>query len=395
MEIWPLIRALLYALIFYGGYRYMHHHVYKKGGALPKLHPDAFVSAYGADVSTESGASGAGERSSPSAAKAGARGEKNTGSEAEGLKSGSNASYWSRILHYLRTLDDEPIEISLKKRTGGMPMPGIANQASADGVASEGETSPNPRPDCTVVCCGDSITHGNCSYDYVEEVRLGLLALQWPASGPAAIINAGINGDLAWNLLQRLDSVIACRPDYVTVLIGTNDINAIQTPALLKSFRKAKGLPDEITPDQDWYLATMREILNRLKSQTEARIAVFTIPLIGERTEDDINKMVNRYNEGLIRLCSELKITVLELNEAQSAYLMDVKDHKTRKGYDVRRIEREVKLAPWIRFVLLWDWERISRAFGYHTLIDGVHMNRTGGQMAAELLLKWLRRENS
>ena len=51
-----------------------------------------------------------------------------------------------------------------------------------------------------VVCCGDSITHGRIGYDWVSELAAG--------DKSKLFINAGINGDLAWNLFQRLDEII-------------------------------------------------------------------------------------------------------------------------------------------------------------------------------------------
>ena len=50
-----------------------------------------------------------------------------------------------------------------------------------------------------VVCAGDSITHGVVSANYVE-----MLERRFAADG-YEFVNAGINGQLAYNLLQRLD----------------------------------------------------------------------------------------------------------------------------------------------------------------------------------------------
>ncbi|HEY0256766.1 MAG TPA: GDSL-type esterase/lipase family protein, partial [Candidatus Methylacidiphilales bacterium] len=72
----------------------------------------------------------------------------------------------------------------------------------------------------TVVCFGASLTAGTVSFDYVELLRAR------PSLAGFRFINHGVNGDLAWNGLQRLDKVVAERPDIVTILIGTNDVNA-------------------------------------------------------------------------------------------------------------------------------------------------------------------------
>ena len=49
-----------------------------------------------------------------------------------------------------------------------------------------------------VLCCGDSITHGHIGYDWVGALR--------EKDSSKIYVNAGINGDLAWNLNQRLEN---------------------------------------------------------------------------------------------------------------------------------------------------------------------------------------------
>ena len=68
-----------------------------------------------------------------------------------------------------------------------------------------------------LVCIGDSITHGRVSDNYVE-----ILSERLSDRG-IDIVNAGINGEFAYNVLMRIDEVIMCDPDYITILIGTND----------------------------------------------------------------------------------------------------------------------------------------------------------------------------
>lgn len=67
-----------------------------------------------------------------------------------------------------------------------------------------------------VVCLGDSLTHGRVSHNYVDE-----LDERFPDD--YMFVNAGINSELAFNVLQRIETVIALKPEYITVLIGTND----------------------------------------------------------------------------------------------------------------------------------------------------------------------------
>ena len=57
-----------------------------------------------------------------------------------------------------------------------------------------------------VLCCGDSITHGHIGYDWVGALREN--------DSSKIYVNAGVNGDLAWNLNQRLEDALKCNRDY-------------------------------------------------------------------------------------------------------------------------------------------------------------------------------------
>jgi hypothetical protein len=61
-----------------------------------------------------------------------------------------------------------------------------------------------------VACLGDSITRAQVSVDYLD-----LLAQRYAASQPA-LFRFDVNGDFAYNLLQRLNPVIASSPEVIT-----------------------------------------------------------------------------------------------------------------------------------------------------------------------------------
>src|SRR5512146_3284028 len=92
-----------------------------------------------------------------------------------------------------------------------MPLELTASQPKA------GQAIPPPR---TVVCLGDSITRGQISASFIDQLEQRL------AGQGLRFINSGVNGDLAYNVLRRLDDVIEIKPDVVILMIGTNDIVA-------------------------------------------------------------------------------------------------------------------------------------------------------------------------
>ena len=112
-----------------------------------------------------------------------------------------------------------------------------------------------------VVCIGDSITQGNMSVNYVKKLtdRLG--------KDDYHIINAGLNAELSYNVLKRLESIIACKPDFVTILLGTNDVSRqLDLPSKKRSVRRLK-LPQE--PDEVWFTSNLVQIITELQEKTE------------------------------------------------------------------------------------------------------------------------------
>jgi lysophospholipase L1-like esterase len=85
-----------------------------------------------------------------------------------------------------------------------------SNEVSGDGMQI--------KPVSKIVCLGDSITWG---YPYGPDYSwVGLAARELAAS----LVNRGINGETAENLLYRFeDDVIAQYPSHVVITIGSND----------------------------------------------------------------------------------------------------------------------------------------------------------------------------
>ncbi|MEI7744806.1 MAG: GDSL-type esterase/lipase family protein, partial [Chloroflexota bacterium] len=181
----------------------------------------------------------------------------------------------------------------------GMGMSGVR---SVNMVAKHGRL-PGTRQ--LVVCAGDSITRGQVSSDWV-----GTLAGRLAPAG-CELVNAGVNGNLAWNVAARLDAVIACSPDVVTLLVGTNDVIATLSPSSEASYRREQRLPER--PTLDWYRSNVALILGRLAMETSARVAVIEIPPLGEDPGSLVNARVGRYNDVLHEVADAAGVPVLPL----------------------------------------------------------------------------------
>jgi hypothetical protein len=101
------------------------------------------------------------------------------------------------------------------------------------------------------------------------------------------VLRFGVHGNLAWNVLQRLDAVLARKPDVVTVLICTNDVNATQSQTWQSRYRKEQHLPQAAS--LPWYRESVAAILERVRAESDARIIVLDIPILGEDLGSRLN----------------------------------------------------------------------------------------------------------
>ena len=158
-----------------------------------------------------------------------------------------------------------------------------------------------------VVLMGDSITHGKIGVNYVDMLENQL------ADEKLEFINAGINSELAWNNLQRIEEVIQCKPNIVTILIGSNDANASMSEDGMKSYVKRMKLPRD--PDIEWYRESLMSLVKRLKNETTAKIALLSIPTIGEDSNHPAFERSTKYSGMILDVAQELDIVYLPLHE--------------------------------------------------------------------------------
>ena len=228
-----------------------------------------------------------------------------------------------------------------------------------------------------VVCAGDSFTHGVMSADYLATLRGRL------GSDGYEFVNAGINGNLAWNVLQRLDDVVACRPDAVTLLVGTNDVLATLGPAWEPMYRRQQHIP--VTPTLAWYEENLRAIIDRLQAETGARLAILDLPPLGEDLESEINDRVRAYNAALRAVAAASGVSVLPLHDRLVDLLPD--DH-TPPPFEGRRNLMGSALVR--RLVRRQSWDQVSDAHGLALLTDHLHLNDRGAAVLADLIAGWL-----
>jgi lysophospholipase L1-like esterase len=224
---------------------------------------------------------------------------------------------------------------------------------------------------------GDSITHGVCSHNYVEPLTKQL------HSHRPNVVNAGINGDLAYNLNQRIDDIIQCRPDVLTILIGTNDVGASINDKANAFYVKLKKLP--VAPNLEWYKIQLSNIIDRLLNETSAEIAIFSLPVLGEDLSSLANRNATLYSEAVKEIASEKNITYLPLNEKQRSYLENNPSIDAEVFTQTNSPRTLFALVE--HNVLFRSYDDIGRRRGLQLTSECVHMNSRGAAMIIELAL--------
>ena len=231
-----------------------------------------------------------------------------------------------------------------------------------------------------MVCLGDSNVRGQVSVSFVDILRQRL------SDNRFHFINAGVNGDLAYNVLKRLDAVVTQRPDIVVILVGTNDVNATLTPRMSQGYRLWKRLPEK--PRPEWYRANVLSIIRILRESTSARIAVTSHPVLGEDLASMANERIRMYSSILLQLAVQEGITYLPLHERQEAYLR-------RIGHDSGHAHDADSMLMWTslfrHYVLRRDFESIARQNGFALTTEGLHLNEAGAVIMADLVEAFLR----
>lgn len=230
-----------------------------------------------------------------------------------------------------------------------------------------------------VVCIGDSITHAKTGCNYVDILgkRLG---------SDYVMVNAGVNSELSYNVLQRLDGIIKCEPDFVTILIGTNDSkDSFSEEAAAKKMKQMK-LPRR--PGAEWFQSNLVEMISRLKAKTNARIAILSLPPITE----DINHPRYIHSLQFVRIikaaAQEQRIAYLPLRERTEKVISKIHSKPSLKFED-RELEAQLGFVR--NYLFKTGWDDISRENGFVFLTDYVHLNCESAKMISDMIEEFIK----
>ncbi|MET0391326.1 MAG: SGNH/GDSL hydrolase family protein [Polyangiales bacterium] len=237
------------------------------------------------------------------------------------------------------------------------------------------ETFEHVESSTVVACLGASMLQGRMSFDVVGTLQARLGASY-------QLVNAGVNGDHAWNAWTRIESVIDCNPDYVIILIGSNDVMASANTTFEQRARRWKQLP--VRPSLDGYRESLRAIVAELRQRTRAQIALSSLPPIGERLDSPMNRRLEGYNAVIREVAHDAGVEYLPINETLVAAISDEQRAPSEAGKSYDGAAWPMFVAVVEHYVLGRSLEVISRAHGYRLFTDGVHLNSRAGQLLVE-----------
>jgi lysophospholipase L1-like esterase len=236
--------------------------------------------------------------------------------------------------------------------------------------------------DMLVSMLGDSLTEGWVSANFVRmlEQRLGGRHYRFQ--------NAGVGGDFMYNLRTRLEPVIDSRPDSIVVLAGTNDAQyQLLDHTVRLTIERQKQLPQ--SPSLGWFRDNLLDLIQTLQQHTRARIAVCSVPPLGEDLEATPNQPVRAYNRAILAAAEETGVSYLPVFEEMDQYLSR-RQSGLGKPYAGPGLILD---CMWDHFVLRRDWDAIGVANGFLLHTDGIHLNQRGAGIIAVLLENWLIKE--
>jgi lysophospholipase L1-like esterase len=244
---------------------------------------------------------------------------------------------------------------------------------------------PGPGPGSAIrrplaVCLGDSITRATISADYV-----GLLSSRL---GDWDFVNAGVNSELAYNLTRRLDSVIALDPDAVTILVGSNDVNATFGFRSALGYFATQRLPER--PNPLFFRENLVGMVRRLRRETRAAVALFSMPPIGEESGHYAYLRTEEYANIVRGVAREEGVAYLPLRERMCDYL-EALPRGRREPPPFRRFRAVQARAIRSLLILGKSLDEISAANGFHLLVDGIHLNTHGASIVADLAEGFIR----
>lgn len=227
---------------------------------------------------------------------------------------------------------------------------------------------PSTRP--PVVRLGASIIRGRASVDFVQMLRE-----RFP---DRTFVNAGVNGNTVWEVLQRVDDVLACEPSEVVILVGTNDVLATLAPDGGERVRDGKH--QQVVPSVHDYRTNLDAVVARLQA-AGCRVALASLPPLGQDLEAPANVRIREFNDVIAEVAVVRGATYLPVYE-QMAHELITADAAHGPQWTGSWRPGVESLSR--HFLLGQSYDEIAHRRGRLLSPDDVHLDTHGARIVAD-----------
>ncbi|GAB3585545.1 hypothetical protein GCM10027445_63180 [Amycolatopsis endophytica] len=233
----------------------------------------------------------------------------------------------------------------------------LAFVRSPENTPAEACAAESTRP--AVVGAGASMTQGTLGGDWIGALR------GRPEFAGHEFVNAGVNGNTSADLLARVETdIVACAPAAVMILVGTNDVR--------------NGTP------LDQYRDNLAAIVATLQQRTTARIALMSLPPLGEDLDTEINHSLAGYNAAIRDTAAQSGVDYLPVHER----MVELLGRDGGQPYDFGFLT--ALMAATRHYVFGQSWDDVASSAGRELLIDHIHLNDRGAAQLTALAAAWL-----
>ena len=230
-----------------------------------------------------------------------------------------------------------------------------------------------------VACIGDSLTHGNVGQSWVDYLRLEFK--------DTIFLNEGINANTSWQVLQRLEPILECKPDVIILMIGTNDaLGSFDVNSGLR-YKRNNKLPE--VPTFDKYKEYLPKIIERLS--VSSKVAICTLPPIGENKESKVNQHVNQFNDFIKIVAKQKNIHLLQVSDSLWSDI-DSRTYPSGIDYNPKSIPlmRRIFGGIFHHYLFKKSWNDIAESKGQWILFDQIHLNERGAYIVFNLVKSFI-----
>jgi len=230
-----------------------------------------------------------------------------------------------------------------------------------------------------VACIGDSLTHGNLGVCWVNHLRH-----EFPND---EFLNEGINGDVVWQVHERLEPILKCHPDVIILMIGSNDAMGSFNKRSGEGYKKKNKLPE--IPTFDAFKKLLPELIDRLSEIP--KLAICTLPPIGEYPGSTINQHIDKFNDFIKKTAQEKHISVLAVSDSMWDELSN-RTYPVKRNYNPKMmvIAKDIYGACIQHYIFKRTWDKIAESRRSWLLFDQIHLGERGARVIFNLAKEYI-----